>query len=80
MNNQSLHKVFKVDPEDESGRFSLSFKTNDDSTTVYLVPGSRKKIVSMITRATTSPGYPFTKGTSDKLRSMNIGWEKIVER
>ena len=87
MSNQSLHKVFKVVPEDvvlKSGRFALSFQKYYDSRTVYLVPGSRKKIVSKTSRATRHPDpeYPFTVGrnfTSDELRSMNIGWEKIVE-
>ena len=84
MSNQSLHKVFNVVLEDvvlKSGRFALSFKKYYDSSTVYLVPGPRKKIVSKTARHP-DPDYPFMKGrkfTSDELRSMNIGWEKIVE-
>ena len=81
MNSQSLHKVFKVSPDvdPKTGRFALHFKTNYDSSTVYLVPESRKKVVSKIT---TTPDYAFivgTKSTSDELLSTGKNAEFVTQ-
>ena len=64
MSDQSLriHKVFKRVSEDMYARVSLCFKTNHDSSTVYLMPGLKNKSVTTGATRHTGPDYPFTEG------------------
>ena len=52
----TLHKEFTIEFDVTSGNFALSFKTNFDSETVYLVPAPNNVIV---THKTDLPEYVF---------------------